>query len=141
MASKLFPIPQDTPYTDGNPSKFNMLWLRFFKAMSDNLLAGSTIKYIGSDYTTSTTDFTSPRYAPIAPVVVKDFSYIINNCIVFCTYSSATALATALTIPLPVKPALAFDVNGTIYPADTAQIILPISTQYVRFWYVTSKES
>lgn len=98
-----------------NGGKFGMIWIRFFKAIADALMAA----------TIETTHRTIPA-----------FKYCLNSGTCFCTYYTATPSGSPVVVSLPYTANDAFKADAAIYPPGTKQITIPAFTGFVQFWYI-----
>lgn len=137
MSQALFPIPTDTPVSDDpkfGPLRFGAIWLRFWKAISDDMLAANIVNNL------PVTSITSPVEPDVTKAVLRAaalaFKFTLNANRVECTYYNTTPLTVPLTLNLPYTAALAFDIAGTVYEPATLSVTIPANIGYVRFWYI-----
>lgn len=96
-------------------STFNLPYAKYLKAIGDDLLtANKIVNGNGSN----------------------NFKYVINANICFYTYYTTTPSTNPITILLPYKALLAFDVDGSIYAPGTKSILIPANKNYIHGWYV-----
>lgn len=137
MSDKIFPLPIDTPISDDqkfSAFKFGSVWNRFFKALSDDLMAANLVNNLAP----------SAIVSPVVPTVTqaqlnaaaKALKYTLNANRVDVTYYNDAPLSVALEIALPYTAALAFDFGGVTYAPGTKTVTIAPSTSYVRFWFV-----
>lgn len=141
MSEALFPVPVDQPLSD-EPKyaglKFGMVFQRFLKAISDDMLAANIVNNLAPTSIVSPVvpDMTQAQLNAIA----KSVKYTLNANRCDVTYYNTEPLTVPLVINLPYTAALAFDIDGTVYAPTTAtlvkQVTIPANTGYVRFWYV-----
>lgn len=93
---------------------FTLPYSKYLKAIGDDLLTANKV------IDTST----------------NGFKYVINANVCFFTYYVAAASITDITVQLPYKALLAFDVLGTVYAPSTKVITIPAKTTYVHGWYI-----
>lgn len=116
MSSNLFPTPVDTPITspDGSTRDFSPPWARYFKVIGDDLLEANNVRNLTGN---------------------SAFKYTLNGNHCDCTYWIPADASIDAVIALPFTALLAFDVNGTVYPAGTKSITIPKTTHYAHFWF------
>ena len=133
--TNLFPAPADTPISDDSKYswlRFGTTWMRYLKALGDMLLESLLVQ------NTPATSVTGAGLTQLQiNTAAKAFKYTLNGNVVFVTYyREDTAPTVPLTVQLPYTAKLAFDIQGTVYPAGTKQISIPATTGYTRFWFV-----
>ena len=114
MSKNLMPMPVGGDILQ-SPSAFSMPYMKYLKAIGDDLLTANKV---------------------VNNADTKDFKYTINANICFFTYYTTTPSVTDITIALPYKALLAFDVGGSIYSPGTKNIIILANKNYVQGWYV-----
>jgi hypothetical protein len=139
MSGKLFPVPVETPVSD-DPKfgglKFGAIWMRFLKAISDDLLAANIANNL------PTTSITSPVVpdvsAPVLAATARAIKYVLNANLCVVTYYVPAALTVPIVFNLPFTALLAFDIDGAAYPEATKSVTIPANIAYLRFWYIAS---
>lgn len=128
----VFPVPVETPISDESKHsgiRFGMIWMRFFKALSDDLLAATVVN------NSATSTVTAPALTEIQrAAAARAFKWVLNGNVCLVTYDNTTS--PALTVQLPFTALLAFDVDGVRYPAGTKSIEIKAGTSYIQFWYI-----
>lgn len=112
MSKALFPIPVDTPIL-ATPSQFSPTWQRFFKSLSDDLLAASRSNVSGK------------------------LTWTLNGNAVFGVFQDP-APGAAVDVALPLASKLPFEALGTVYPAGTKTITIPAGTAFCQFWFIAA---
>jgi hypothetical protein len=116
MSANLFPAPVGTPIINQAVSKtgFAPAWDRYFKVIGDDLLEANNVRNLTGN---------------------SAFKYTLNGNHCDCTYWIPADASVDAAISLPFTALLAFDVNGTVYPAGTKSITIPKTTHYAHFWF------
>ena len=138
MSLNLFPLPIDTPISDDSTwsgLKLCSVWNRFFKAISDDLLAANVVNNLPAT-SVSAEGLTDPHLAATA----RAFKYALNANLCFVTYSVDAALSVPAVFQLPFAALLPFDFGGPVQPAGAKSITIPAGTAYLRFWYVVNPQ-
>lgn len=128
----VFPVPVETPISDDPKTsglRFGMIWMRFLKAISDDLLAAGVVN------NTPTSSVTAPALSDVQrAAAARAFKWVLNANLCLVTYDNTES--PALTVRLPFTALLAFDIDGTRYPAGTREVTIPAGTSYIRFWFI-----
>lgn len=143
MSDALFPIPVETPVSDDpkfGALRFGAIWMRFWKAMSDDMLAAQIVNNLPvSSITSPLPDPAGTTQAQIN-AAARAFKYTLNANRCEVTYYNEAPLTVPLVVNLPYTAALAFDIDGVMYTPTSStlikQITIPANTGYTRFWYV-----
>ena len=116
MSANLFPIPNETQVFDkARPGFFAMVWQRFFKSISDDMLQANIAKN---------------------SMASKDFKYVLNVIHCDCNWLPSTPLVAPLVVDLPYTALLGFEVAGVFYPPGTTRISIPVGTTFSQFFYI-----
>lgn len=137
MSNALFPVPIDTPVSDETKFaglKFGSIWMRFLKAISDDLLAANILNNLAPSTITSTATLTPAQLRATA----QGIKWVLNANLCVVTVSLPESVAEPVEFALPFTAAAAFDVNGTFKPAGAKSVTIPAMTTYFRFWYIAS---
>lgn len=138
MSLNLFPLPIDTPISDDSKwsgLKLGNVWNRFFKAISDDLLAANVVNSLPAT-SVSAVGLTDPQLAAAA----RAFKCVVNANLCFVTYSVDVALSVPAVFQLPFAALLPFDFDGTVQPAGAKSITIPAGAAYLRFWYIVNPQ-
>ena len=139
MSSALFPIPQDTPISDDpklSTFRFGLIWQRFLKAISDDMLAANIVNNLAPTSISSPTDLTPAQLRQTA----QSIKYVLNANLCFVTVDLVDATTAPIVFNLPYTALITFDISGVKYAAGTKSVTLPSGTSYVRFWYIANSQ-
>lgn len=125
MSKNLIQYPVNTPLLDSSGS-FNMPWMKYLKAIGDDLLSANTSRYLQIKTIEPVTNKVKSVDGPIR--------YTISGAVLHGIYSNQTKTADE-TVLLPAPSLSPFILGSQTINAGVTSVVIPVGEKLVQFWY------
>lgn len=125
MSKGLSQYPVNSPLLDSN-GNFNMPWMKYLKAIGDDMLTANTSRYLQIKTIEPVTNKVKSVDGPIR--------YTISGAVLHGIYSNPNKTADE-TVALPAPSLSPFTLGSQTIGVGVTSVVIPANEKLVQFWY------